>query len=96
MEHLSAAPSFDKLGQNEIAVRAQSHLKLQLSTYVLPSIGIATFVFKGFDIESKCWGNGVDVFPVELLQDGGFPGVVEAKHQNSDVFLFFLQLPQYG
>lgn len=35
-------------------------------------------VFQGLDVEAQRWGDGVNVFSIELLEDGCFASVVQA------------------
>lgn len=35
-------------------------------------------VLQGLDVEAQRWGDGVNVFPIELLEDGCFASVVQA------------------
>lgn len=35
-------------------------------------------VFQGLDVEAQCRGDGVNVFPIELLKDGCFASIVQA------------------
>lgn len=37
------------------------------------------FVLQRLDVEAQCWGDGADVFSVELLEDGGLPRVVQTS-----------------
>ena len=35
-------------------------------------------MLQGLDVEAQCGGDGVDVFAVELLEDGRLAGIVQA------------------
>lgn len=35
-------------------------------------------MLQGLDVEAQCGGDGVDVFTVELLEDGCLAGIVQA------------------
>ena len=46
------------------------------------------------DVEAERGRDGVDVLPVELLEDGRFPGIVQPQHQQPHLLLLLLQLLQ--
>lgn len=43
----------------------------------VPDVELVTLVLQRLDVETKCGFDGVDVVPVELLDDRGLAGVVE-------------------
>mmetsp|Transcript_35144 Transcript_35144/g.94327 ORF Transcript_35144/g.94327 Transcript_35144/m.94327 type:complete len:351 (-) Transcript_35144:265-1317(-) len=65
-----------------------------LPTHV-PNVELVALVLERLDVEAQGGRDGVDGLPVELLEDGGLAGVIQAEHQEPHLLLLLLHLPQY-
>lgn len=58
----------------------------------IPDVQLEVFVLHGLDVEAEGGGDLIDVFAIELFDDGGFSCIVEPEDQQPHFLFFFLGL----